>query len=298
MNMRTVGADAAIRRSRIGEYMELTKPRVTSLVLITTLVGFYMGASGSIANILLFHAVVGVALVAGGASALNQYQERHQDAQMHRTRDRPLPEGRISETDALVFSWVISVAGISYLAVFTNFTTGVLAACTLLFYVFLYTPLKSRTALATLIGAIPGAAPPILGWTAAGGSVDSMAGALFAIVFLWQLPHFLAIAWLYDEDYMRGGFRYLTIRNAGEGNAARQIILYCCALIPISLLPTSLGLTGTVYMFGALVAGLVYLGYGLAVAFFRSPKAARRLLKASILYLPAVFFLMVIDKAL
>ena len=296
MTMRTMGADAAIRRSRIGEYLELTKPRITSLVLITTAVGFYMGSASDMASISLLHAIVGIALVAGGASALNQYQERHHDARMHRTRDRPLPAGRIGEFDALVFSGTISVAGIAYLFLFTNLITGILAAITLLLYVFVYTPLKSQTALATLVGAVPGAAPPILGWTAAGGPIDGMALALFLIVFLWQMPHFLAIAWLYDEDYVRGGFQTLTIQHSGELSACRQIVFYGCALIPISVLPTSFGVTGNVYMFGALLAGLVYLGYGVAVAVLRSHIAARRLLRISILYLPAVFLMMVFDK--
>jgi protoheme IX farnesyltransferase len=148
------------------------------------------------------------------------------------------------------------------------------------------------------VGAVPGAAPPVLGWAGAGGELDLVAGALFAIVFLWQLPHFLAIAWLYDEDYHRGGFTHLTIRNAGEAAASRQIVFYCSLLLPVSLLPTSLGATGTVYMFGALLAGIAYLGYGLAVALLRSPQAARRLLRASVIYLPAVFLLMVIDRTL
>jgi len=181
---------------------------------------------------------------------------------------------------------------------FANVVTGVLAAVTLLLYVVVYTPLKRRTALATIVGAIPGAAPPVMGWTAAGGALDPMALTLFLILFLWQLPHFLAIAWIYDEDYLRGGFRHLTISEAGANAASRQIILYCCTLLPISLLPTSLEVTGTIYMFGALVGGLVYLGYGTAVAIFRTPRAAKRLLKASVIYLPALFLLMVIDKVI
>ena len=298
MTMRTIAADATMRRSRVAEYLELTKPRITSLVLITTLVGFYMGSEAGVAGFLLLHTILGTALVAGGASALNQYLERHRDARMYRTRERPLPQGRISETDALVFSSAISGSGVLYLSFFTSVLTGTLAAITLLLYVFLYTPLKTRTALATLVGAIPGAAPPILGWTAAGGSVDGMALALFLIVFLWQMPHFLAIAWLYDEDYVRGGFSCLTIHNGGEGSTSRQIILYCCALLPISLLPTSFGVTGNVYMFGALLTSLIYLGYGVGLSIFRSQVAARRLLKVSVLYLPAVFLLMVVDKTL
>ena len=291
-----MGTDLTIKRSRVADYIELTKPRVTSLVLITTAVGFYMYAGPDFAGVLLVHAILGTALVAGGASAANQYLERGPDAKMLRTRDRPLPGARLSKNDALVFTAVISLAGVLYLALMTNVLTGLLAALTIILYVFVYTPLKTRTALATLIGAVPGAAPPVLGWTAAGGGLDGIAAALFGIVFLWQLPHFLAIAWLYDEDYHRGGFAPLTIRNAGAGNASRQIILYCLALLPVSLLPSSLGLTGTVYLYGALLAGIVYFGYGLAVALFRSQTAARRLLRASVIYLPAVFLLMVIDR--
>jgi len=286
-----------MKRTRAVDFLELTKPRVTSLVLTTTAVGFYMRSGPDFAGLLLVHTILGTALVAGGASAANQYLERARDARMLRTRERPLPGARLAEADALMFTVALSLVGVAYLGLFTNLLTGALAALTIVLYVFVYTPLKTRTALATVIGAVPGAAPPVLGWTAAGGSLDGAAGALFAIVFLWQLPHFLAIAWLYDEDYHRGGFSPLTIRNAGPGNASRQIILYCCALLPVSLLPTSLGLTGTVYMFGALLAGIVYFGYGIAVALFRSPTAARRLLRASVLYLPAVFLLMVIDRA-
>jgi protoheme IX farnesyltransferase len=217
---------------------------------------------------------------------------------MFRTRERPLAAERLSDGDALRFSVVISAAGVLYLALLTNLLTGILAALTLLSYVFVYTPLKRRTSMATIIGAVPGAAPPLLGWTAAGQSLDGMAGALFLIMFLWQLPHFLAIAWVYNDDYMRGGFPHLTITHAGFTNASRQIILYCATLVPVSLLPSTLEITGATYMFGAIVAGLIYLGYGTSVAIVRTPRAAKRLLKASVLYLPLLFLLMVIDKAI
>lgn len=295
---RPIDTEAAVRSSAFLDYVELTKPRVTALVLITTVVGYYMASDSGVALLGLLHAVFGTALVAGGASAFNQYLERHHDARMFRTRERPLASRRLSESEALVFSIVISVAGIGYLFLFANIVTGALAALTLALYVGVYTPLKRRTALATVVGAIPGAAPPVLGWTAAGGTLDGMAFALFLILFLWQLPHFLAIAWIYDEDYMRGGFPHLTVSHSGADAASRQIILYCCTLLPISLLPTSLGVTGSMYMSGALVGGLVYLGYGTAVAIFRTPRAARRLLKASVIYLPALFLLMVIDKVI
>ena len=297
MSIRTHDADAVIRTSRFGDYLELTKPRVTSLALITTLVGFYMASDSSLASVMLLHAMLGTALVAGGASALNQYIERHHDARMIRTRQRPLADQRLTEREALVFSTAISITGTVYLALLTNLLTGMLSALTLLLYVCVYTPLKRRTALATIVGAIPGAAPPVLGWTAAGGSLDGMAAALFMILFLWQLPHFLAIAWVYDEDYLRGGFPHLTITHSGADGASRQIILYCCTLLPVSLLPTTLGVTGSGYMFGAIICGLVYLGYGTAVAIVRTPVAARRLLRASVIYLPVLFLLMVVDKA-
>lgn len=295
--MRSIGTTLALKRSRVADYLELTKPRVTSLVLITTTVGFYMQSSAVLPGLLLFHTILGTALVAGGASAVNQYLEREHDARMLRTRARPLPGGRLGASAALVFSGAISLAGVLYLAVFTTPLAGGIALATVLLYAFVYTPLKKHTSLATLIGAVPGAAPPILGWAAAGGSLDAMAGALFGIVFLWQMPHFLAIAWLYQEDYRRGGFEKLAVPTSAQEGTSRQIILYCCALVPVSLLPTTLGATGMTYMVGALVAGFMYLGYGLAVAMVRSPAAARRLLRASVLYLPALFFLMVVDKA-
>jgi len=298
MTTRIHNADAVIRNGRLSDYFDLTKPRVTSLILITTSVGFYMASDAGLANFLILHAIFGTALVAGGASALNQYLERHPDSRMMRTRERPLVNQRLTEKEALIFSTAISITGITYLALLTNVLTGILSALTLLLYVYVYTPLKKKTALATIVGAIPGAAPPVLGWTAAGGALDGMAATLFMVVFLWQLPHFLAIAWVYDEDYLRGGFPYLTITHSGADCASRQIILYCCALLPISLLPTTLGMTGASYMFGAILCGLVYLGYGTAVAISRTPVAARRLLKVSVIYLPVLLFLMVIDKSI
>ena len=298
MNTRTVGATVAVRRPKVFEYLELTKPRITALVLVTTVVGFYMASGQGLDSFLVLHALVGTGLVAGGASALNQYLERHHDRRMVRTKDRPLPDGRISEGEALLFAGAISLGGVGYLLIFTTILTGALAALTLLLYAFVYTPLKTRTAAATLVGAVPGAAPPMLGWTAAGGDLNGMALALFAIVFLWQMPHFLAIAWVYDDDYMRGGFSKLSIRNAGELNASRQIIFFCSVLVPVSLLPTIFGATGTLYLFAATLLGFIYLGYGVAMAVYRSQRAARRLLRVSVLYLPLVLVMMLIDKVI
>ena len=280
------------RRVRIGDLVELTKPRITFLVLITTLVGFYMGSGDGLNFLLLFHTILGTGLVASGASALNQYLERDLDARMTRTRNRPLPDGRLVPNEALMFSGLISAAGVIYLMVFVNFLTGLIGAATLASYVLVYTPLKTRTTLCTLIGAFPGAAPPVMGWTGARGEVDAVALSLFAILFLWQMPHFFAIAWIFTEDYTRAGFN---IHVSGE-RTGRQIIMYCCALIPISVLPTFFGLTGMVYLLGAILFGFIYLGYGFAVALFRSNTHAHRLLRVSVLYLPALLLLMMLDK--
>jgi heme o synthase len=278
--------------ARIGDFAELTKPRITLLVLITTVVGFYMASRDGFNFLLLFHTIIGTGLVASGASALNQYFERDLDARMVRTRRRPLPDGRLLPNEALIFSSVISAAGVGYLLLFVNLLTGALGAATLAGYILVYTPLKTRTTLCTLIGAFPGAAPPVMGWTAARGEVDAIALSLFAILFLWQMPHFFAIAWIFTEDYARAGF---SMHKSGEG-MGRQIILYCCALIPISVLPTFFGLTGMTYLIGAMLLGFVYLGYGFAVALFRSNTHAHRLLRVSVLYLPALLVLMMIDK--
>jgi len=255
-------------------------------------VGYYMGSENGLQILVLLHTIIGTALVAAGASALNQYMERDLDARMVRTRSRPLPEGRVLPNEALIFSAALAVSGITYLSLFVNGITGALGALTLAAYIFLYTPLKTRTAFCTLIGAFPGAVPPLMGWTAARGNIDEVALSLFAILFLWQMPHFFAIAWIFTEDYARGGF----VMHSSGINTGRQIILYCCALIPVSLLPTLFGATGTTYFYGAMMMGFIYLGYGFAVALFRSNTHAHRLLRISILYLPALLVLMMFDK--
>ncbi len=280
------------RRARFADLVELTKPRITFLVLITTLVGFYMGSRDGLNFLLLIHTIIGTGLVASGASALNQYIERDLDARMVRTRNRPLPDGRLAAGDALIFSSMISAAGVMYLLFFVNSLTAALGAATLAGYILVYTPLKTRTTLCTLIGAFPGAAPPLMGWTAARGEVDIVALSLFAILFLWQMPHFFAIAWIFTEDYTRAGF---SMHVSGK-QTGRQIVFYCCALIPISVLPTFFGLTGMTYFIGAILLSFIYLGYGFAVALFRSTTHARRLLRISVMYLPALLILMMLDK--
>jgi heme o synthase len=279
-------------REHIADFAELTKPRITIMVLITTLVGFYMGSRDGVNYLLLLHTIIGTGLVASGASALNQYFERDLDARMVRTRNRPLPGGRLVPGEALIFSSIISAAGALYLTFFVNTLTGALGAATLAGYILIYTPLKTRTTLCTLIGALPGAAPPVMGWTAARGEVDAVALSLFSILFLWQMPHFFAIAWIFTEDYARAGF---SMHTSGE-KTGRQIIFFCCVLIPVSVLPTFFGLTGTVYLLGAILLGFIYLGYGFAVALFRSNTHAHRLLRVSVLYLPVLLGLMMIDK--
>lgn len=280
------------RRSRISDFFELSKPRITFMVLIATAVGFYMGSQEGLRSLLLLHTIVGTALIAAGASALNEYIERDLDSQMMRTRNRPIPDGRLSPSDALTFSIAISAIGIVYLTAFVNLLTAAIGAFTLGAYVLIYTPLKTRTTWCTLIGAFPGATPPLMGWAAARGDLDGIGVSLFAIQFLWQMPHFFAIAWMFTEDYARAGFKV----HSSSVNTGRQIILYCCALIPVSLLPSLLGATGRWYLLGALLLGFIYLGYGFAVALFRSSTHAQRLLKISVLYLPALFVLMMIDK--
>lgn len=291
--MAVTEANIANRRSRASNFFELTKPRITFMVLIATVVGFYMGSPSTLPLVLLFHTILGTGLIAAGASAFNEYFERDLDARMFRTRTRPIPDGRLSPVDALTFAVIVSGAGIVYLAAFVNLLTAAIGAGTLLAYVFLYTPLKTRTTWCTLIGAFPGAAPPLMGWTAARGELDTVGLSLFAIQFLWQMPHFFAIAWMFTEDYARAGFM---VHSSGV-KTGRQIILYCCALIPVSVLPTLFGATGRWYFLGALVLGFVYLGYGFAVALHRSNTHAQRLLKISVLYLPALFVLMMMDKA-
>src|SRR5438094_281126 len=284
--------DRRYSKTRLPDLLELTKPRITSLVLLTTLVGFYMGSRSGVNLLLLFHTIVGPGLVASGASALNEYLERDLDARMIRTRNRPLPDGRRLPAEAFIFSAVISAAGVAYLLYFVNALTAALGAATLVGYILIYTPLKTRTTLCTLIGAFPGAAPPVMGWTAARGEIDAVALSLFAILFLWQMPHFFAIAWIFTEDYLRAGF---TMHGSGV-KTGRQIIFFCCALIPISVLPTFFGLTGMIYLLGVILLGFVYLGYGFTVALFRSSTHAHRLLRVSVLYLPALLVLMMIDK--
>ncbi len=285
-----------MNQKKFSDYLELTKPRVTLMVVITMAFGFYLGTRGEMEWLLFFNAVIGTALVAGGTSALNQYVERDIDAKMQRTKNRPLPTGRLRPEQALAFSIAISAAGIVQLMLAVNWLTAMLAMLTLMSYVFLYTPLKQKSSLSTVVGAIPGALPPLGGWTAARGDLSLEGWVLFAILFLWQLPHFLAIAWIYREDYRRGGFPMLTVIDPEGDSAGRQIISNCLALLPVSLLPTILGMAGQFYFIGALALSLFFLGCGIAVMRHRTNADVRRLLRASLVYLPVLLALMALDK--
>ncbi len=277
--------------------LELTKPGITRLVLVTTAAGFYLavGASGSL--LLFVNALFATALVASGTNALNQWFERDADAHMRRTARRPLPSGRLSSREAVIFAWAISLVGLVYFALFVNMLTAWVVAFTLASYVFIYTPLKRRTWIATLIGAVPGALPIVAGWTATGQPLTPAAWALFAIMFIWQLPHFYALAWIYREDYRKAGFQMLTVVDRTGSRAAWQTLLWAAALLPISLLPTVFGLTGKIYSIGAVLLGLAFL-LPTILMLTRGPseRFAWRIFVASIVYLPLLLVLMVIDK--
>jgi len=282
------------------DYLQLSKARIVLLVLITTASGFLFAAD-RVDGTLLLHTLLGTALVAAGTNALNQYMEREHDARMHRTRTRPLPAGRITPRAALIFSSGIAIVGTIYLGMLVNWLTAALGAFTLVSYIFVYTPLKRLSTLNTLIGAIPGAIPPLMGWTAATNEIATAASAggwiIFGILFLWQLPHFMAISWLYREDYARGGFAMLAVRDADGGAVARQAIYYTLALLVVSVLPTFLGISGMVYFVGAVAAGAAMLAATIRFAFDRNPRTARSLFMISNLYLLTVMLLLVVNAA-
>jgi heme o synthase len=280
-------------------YWSLTKPEVNFLIAITTAAGFWMGAPASFAHFpwtSLLHTLIGTVLVASGAATLNQLIELRFDAQMRRTARRPLVSRRIGQSRALWFGISLSVIGVIYLAVASNALASLLSILTLLGYLFLYTPLKRKTPLCTLIGALPGATPPLIGWAAACGRLDGNAWLLFAIVFLWQFPHFMAIAWIYREDYARAGYVVLPAGKAKDRFVAWQTSLPSLALLAVALVPAIRGVSGIVYFAGALVLGGVFLCYSARFAFQMSTVSARRLLFASILYLPLLLAFLALDK--
>ena len=281
---------------RLRDYFVLAKPRVVVMVMAVTAVGYYLGALGVVDWARLLHLILGTALASGGTLALNAYIERVEDGMMSRTEQRPLPDGRLEPAAARRFGLIAAVIGCSYLLVMVNALCAALIAATTLIYLFGYTPLKRRTSLCTLVGAIPGALPPVVGWVAARGTLVGEVWILFAILFLWQLPHSLAIAWLYREDYTRAGFRLLPVIHPDGGSTGRHIVINNLALLAVGLLPTLVGLAGTLYFVAALVLGLMFLGFGVELAFVRTTAAARRLLLASLVYLPVMFLFMALDK--
>jgi protoheme IX farnesyltransferase len=285
-------------RSRGADYVSLTKPRLNTLVLITTAAAYYLGDGQRLSTLHLIHTMMGTALVAGGASALNQHWERNTDRLMRRTRRRPLPDARLHPQDAMWFGIGLSALGIAQLTWFVNPLTAVIAALTLFSYVLLYTPLKLKTSLSTVVGAVPGALPALLGWAAATNSASAGGWILFGIVFMWQMPHFLAIAWLFRDDYANAGIPLLPVVEPDGRSTGRQAVLYTAGLIPVSLLPMAVTMSTAYYLVGALTLGAVLMVLSLEFATSRSMPSARRLFYGTILYLPLLWIALLADHFL
>jgi protoheme IX farnesyltransferase len=282
------------------DYVALTKPRITWLILMSTGVGYFFGHkhpwTGNADWLLLLHLLLGTALIASGTAALNQWYEREADRMMRRTQDRPLPAGRLTAPRALSFGIALAILGFADLWLGCNPLCALLGAFTLGSYLFIYTPLKQRSHLSTVIGAVPGAMPPLMGYAASAGVLTNEAWTLFAILFIWQFPHFLAIAWMYRDDYARAGIQMLPVAEPDGMSTSRQIVLYASTLIPVSLFPVLLGMTGKVYLVGALLLGGWFLYTGVRVAFDRTNGRARQVLLASVIYLPLIYGLMIFDR--
>lgn len=288
--------EATGRRRFMSDFAELVKARLTMLVLLTTAVGYYLGALGPINAAGLFHAVFGTALAAAGAAALNQWWERRLDALMHRTKTRPIPAGRMLPRDAFILGCLLSIGGVVYLALICNVLSAALAAATIVIYIFAYTPLKRVSTFNTLVGAIPGALPPVVGWVAASGHLEVGAWSLFAILFLWQMPHFFAIAWMYREDYARAGFEMISKDDATGSRSASQAVLFCFLLLFISGVPAFLKVVSSSYLAVELVLNGLFIF--MAMRFLRTQAVidARRLFLTSIAYLPLLLAALVFTK--
>jgi protoheme IX farnesyltransferase len=287
---------ATAEKSWTAVFSDLVKARLTTLVLLTTAVGFYVGWRGAMSFALFFNTLAATALVAAGASALNQLLERDYDAKMRRTQSRPLPSGRLQPTTVAIFGGVTSVAGLVYLALAVNLLTSVLGAVTLVSYLFIYTPLKRVTWLNTMIGAVPGALPPLMGWTAARGELSGEGWALFAILFFWQLPHFFAIAWMYRDEYAKAGFKMLSNVDVNGKRTAEQSISNTLALLAVSLCPFVFKMAGATYLVGAIILGAGFLFCAIQFSRQLTLTRAKQLFFASIIYLPLLLALMVWDK--
>jgi protoheme IX farnesyltransferase len=283
------------RQSNLGDYVALTKPRLNFLVVLTSAAGYYLGSVSSINLWQMTQAVVGTALVAGGAAVLNQVYERDTDALMRRTLERPLPDHRVTAGDATIFGLALSAAGIALLAFGANLLAALLALATLTVYLLIYTPMKRRSSAATLVGAVPGALPPLIGWAAAHGAVTVGGWTLFAIVFLWQIPHFMAIAWMYRDDYRSAGFPMLPVIEPDGHRTGRQALLFAAALLPVSLAPTFVGLSGWSYFWIAAALSTALFGLSAKFALTRSDVSARWLFFGSITYLPLIWASMILN---
>ncbi len=281
---------------RAEDYIELVKPRLVLMILITTAAGFYLGTQGAVNWLLFLHTLIGAGLTAAGVLGLNQYLERDIDSQMARTQQRPLPAGRMHPMEALFFCALLTGSGMLYLTFLVNPLSGFVISLIVVSYLFVYTPLKRKTSLCTLIGAVPGALPPVVGWVAAQGTLSGAAWVLFAILFLWQLPHSLAIAYIYREDYANAGLKLLPVIHPDGASTRRQIVTNCVALFGIGLLPTLFNIAGGIYFLAALFIGGMFLASGVYLKKTHSVKAARYVLYASLLYLPLIFITMAIDK--
>jgi len=290
------GLGVPARSSMAADYAELVKARLTFLVLLTTAAGYYLGASSPLNGRGFFHAVFGTAAAAAGAAALNQWWERRVDALMERTKSRPIPGGRMTPLEALVAGSAFSVFGVTYLAVTCNALTAFLAALTIAIYIFAYTPLKRVSTFNTLVGAVPGALPPLIGWTAARGRIDAGAWSLFAIMMLWQLPHFFAISWMYREDYSRAGFQMISNDDESGGRSASQSVLFSMLLLAVAGLPAFVGVVSAIYVPIELILGGFYVAMSLRFLNQRTRVAARQLFLASITYLPLLLAALVLTK--
>jgi len=284
-----------LHRLRMKQYIALTKPRITVLILVCTGIGYFFGAVNGGSQWTFVHTIIGTALMASGTAALNQWYERDVDRLMIRTRGRPLPSGQLKSAHALIFGIAVSLIGFVELGLGANALAGLAGLFTLASYILVYTPLKKRSPICTAVGAIPGAMPPLIGYAGASGHITWEAMSLFAILFVWQFPHFYAIAWMYREDYARGGIRMLPVMKPDGVSTARQIVICSLLLIPVSLVPSYLHLTSVTYLVGAAVFGVAFLYFGLQVFFVRTTQSARNVLIASVTYLPALLSVMLYD---
>jgi protoheme IX farnesyltransferase len=294
-----VASPAIVPASALADLLELTKPRITLMVVLTTATGYLLGAEGYVASTRMTMTVVGTLLLAAGASALNMVMEREADGRMYRTADRPLPAGRLDVEPAVAFGVLLSLGGLLVLLLLVDVLPALLGAGTLLGYLFVYTPLKKVTPLSTVVGAVPGAMPPLIGWSASAEALDGSGGLiLFALLFFWQLPHFFAIAWLYRDDYARGGFAILPVVDPHGARTAAQTVLFTLALVAVSLLPLLVGGSGWLYGGVAVLLGAWFLGAAVRFARTRSRVTARRLMLQSIVYLPLILGVLLVDRLL